>query len=166
MDEYDLESDQQDTPAEQGLPDWAKSQVSQANKEAQRHRARVRELETEILSSRFKDVMDLLPEEVTSYDAKVTYLEKLQARIGEKKEAPVTPEDSGEDTSAPVAEVPEETLAGIVNGPSGSASGGSGFVSKDDWLGLVATDPAEAERLFKAEKVDFSNLRQGLGPDR
>ena len=165
MDEYDLESESIEE-ANQQQPDWAKQQVSQANKEAQRLRAQLREREQEILTSRYEGVIDLLPEEVTSYDAKVAFLEKANKRFSERQEAPVTPETSSEEPPAPEAEVPAETLAGIVNGPSGSASGTSGHVTKDDWLKLIETDPAEAERLFKAEKVDLSNLRQGLGPDR
>lgn len=165
MDEYDLESESTEEAGQQA-PDWAKQQVSQANKEAQRLRSQLRERETEILTSRFSTVMDLLPEEVTSYDAKVAFLEKLQERVGQKVEAPVAPETSSEEAAAPEVELPPETLAGIVSGPSHSAQAGSGEVSRQDWLKLIETNPAEAERLFKAEKVVLSDLRQGLGPDR
>ena len=105
-------------------------------------------------------------EAAVSYDAKAAYLEKLQARIGQKPEAPVTPETSSEEPAAPEVEVPAETLSGIVNGPSGSASGGTSFVSRAEWNQMMNTDPKEAERLFLAGKVDLSDLRQGLGPDR
>ncbi len=166
MDEYDLESESTEE-ANQEPPDWAKQQVSQANKEAQRLRAQLREREQEILTSRYEGVIDLLPEEVTSYDAKVAFLEKANKRFSERQEAPVTPEPSSEEPPAPEADVPEETLAGIVNGPSGSASGSSNVISHADWLKLIDDgDSAEAERLFKADKVNMTDLRKGLGPDR
>ena len=83
-----------------------------------------------------------------------------------EKAAPVAPETSNEE-STPEVEAPEETLAGIVNGPSGSASGSSNVISHADWLKLIDDgDTAEAERLFKADKVSMEGLRKGLGPDR
>ena len=95
--------------------------------------------------------------------------EKLDEFVGQfvasAPTEPDTPEPSTE-AESPETGVPEETLAGIVNGPSHSAQGGSGEISRADWMALVNTDPAEAERLFKADKVNMSDLRQGLGPDR
>ncbi len=121
------------------------------------------ELRNQIQAGYDPQVVELVPPNLPPSEWK-EYAEKLVAFRGEK-EAPVAPETSSEEPT-PEVEVPAETLAGIVNGPSHSAQGGSGEISRADWMALVNTDPAEAERLFKADKVNMSDLRQGLGPDR
>lgn len=147
------------------LPDWAKQQVNQANREAQGLRDRLRERETELLTKMYEPVIDLLPEEVTSWDSKVAFLEKAKGRFDSTSATPDSPAPSSDEQPAPEADVPAETLAGIVNGPSHSAQPGSGTVSRTEWLAIGKRDPLEAQRLFQAGKVELSDLREGLGPE-
>jgi hypothetical protein len=47
-----------------------------------------------------------------------------------------------------------------------SAVLGSKRFTRAEWLQLSVDDPAEAQKVFKAGKVDLSDVRTGLGPER
>jgi hypothetical protein len=159
-DENEYEPQTQDAPPAGGRD--AAYWESQAKKAFEARDQARQELRTTIQAGYDPEIVKMIPQSLPINEWK-DLADNISSLRG--KEAPVTPEDSSREPE-PEVEVPAETLAGIVNGPSGSASGGSGHVAYTEWQALVASDPAEAERLFKAEKVDFSNLRQGLGPDR
>lgn len=110
-----------------------------------------------LIQSRYDPaVVELVPPSLPPQEWQ-EYADKLVAFRGEQA-APVTPEPSSEEAQ-PEVEVPAETLAGIVNGPSGSASGGTQFLDRRQFLDLVKTDPVEAQRLFLAGKVNQADLR-------
>lgn len=48
--------------------------------------------------------------------------------------------------------------------PEGIAPGAKRY-SRQEWLEMTASDPAEAQRVFKEGRVDLSGIRQGLGPE-
>lgn len=162
-DEYQDEPQQQAAPPAQQSSTDADYWKAEAQKAFQARDQARQELRTQIQAGYDPAVVELVPQNLAPNEWKA-YADKLVAFRGEQA-APVAPETSSAEPP-PDVDVPEETLAGIVNGPSHSAQGGSGQVSRTDWLKLVQTDPAEAERLFLAEKVNLSDLREGLGPDR
>ncbi len=161
-------SDEYSEPEKQAAPEQSQTEGSEYWKaEAQkafqaRDQAR-QELRNQIQAGYDPQVVELVPPNLPPSEWK-EYAEKLVAFRG-KNEETVAPETSTEEPT-PDVEVPQETLSGIVNGPSHSAQGGSGEISRADWMELVNTNPAEAERHFKADKVNMADLRQGLGPDR
>ena len=61
-----------------------------------------------------------------------------------------------------VAEAPPAP-AGFTPVPTSAAQAPKGVLSREDWVKLADTDPTQAEAAFKAGRVDFSGLREGLG---
>ena len=166
----DLYSDEYQEPEQQAAPQPPQADPggieywkAEAQKAFQARDAARQELRTHIQSGYDPEVVELVPPSLAPKEWK-DYADKLVAFRGQTA-APVTPETSSEEPP-PEVDVPAETLSGIVNGPSGSATSGTFEVSRADWLKLSATDPMEAQRLFQAGKVDLSGLRDGLGPDR
>lgn len=164
----DMFSDEDQESQEQAAPqppqsstdaDYWKAEAQKAFKA--RDEAR-QDLRNQIQAGYDPQVVELVPQNLPPKEWK-EYADRLVAFRGVA--APVTPETSSEEP-APDAGVPAETLAGIVNGPSGSASGGTSKISRAEWLQLTKTDPMEAQRLFQADKVEMADLREGLGPDR
>ncbi len=49
--------------------------------------------------------------------------------------------------------------------PETTAPGGKRF-TLDEWLNISVTNPAEGERILKQGRVDRTDLRQGIGPER
>ncbi len=47
----------------------------------------------------------------------------------------------------------------------GIAPGGKRY-TLDEWLNISVTNPAEGERILKQGRVDRTDLRQGIGPER
>lgn len=168
-DEYDndqesFEQGTTDSQAAPDTPDWAKKQVQQANREAEGLRKRLRERESEILSSKYEGVIDLLPDEVTSYDAKVAFLEKAQTKFGSTN-APAEPTEQSETPPAPVEEPTEQqaqNLAAVGKGPSATGVPSSGL-TMDELMNVAMTDPERYESL-KKQGVELPKL--SWGPDR
>ncbi len=167
MSDYDsdefTEPQQQAAPQAQQSGQDAEYWKAEAQKAFQARDAARQELRTQIQAGYDPQVVELVPQNLPPTEWK-QYADKLVAFRGQTAE-PVTPETSSEE-QPPEVDVPEETLAGIVNGPSGQSSGITTQVSRADWLNLTKSDPLEAQRLFQAGKVNLSDLREGLGPDR
>ncbi len=158
-DEYTQEAAPQASQADKDVEYWK----AEAQKAFEARDTARTELRNQIQAGYDPEVVELVSPDLPPTKWK-EQADKLVAFRG--KAAPVTPEPSNEEPP-PEVEVPEETLAGIVNGPSGSASGSSNVISHADWLKMIDDgDTAEAERLFKADKVNMTDLRKGLGPDR
>lgn len=49
---------------------------------------------------------------------------------------------------------------------SPQAQGSSGVLTREEWLKLAGSDPQAAEAAFKANRVDLSGIRTGLGPEK
>ena len=49
--------------------------------------------------------------------------------------------------------------------PEGVAPSGKRY-TLDEWLNISVTNPAEGERILKQGRVDRTDLRQGIGPER
>ena len=43
---------------------------------------------------------------------------------------------------------------------------GTKRLSRDEWLNLSVSDPAAAQRVFQQGRVDLSDVRNGLGPEK
>lgn len=161
----DEEVEQQQAPPQQSQGDKdAAYWRGEAEKAFKARDSARQELRTQIQAGYDPEVVELVPKDLAPEEWK-SYADKLVTFRG--KAEPVAPETSTEEPAQEEQGIPEpEKLAGIVGGPSGSASGTSGTVDRETWAKLTSSDPQEAERLFKAGKVDLSGLREGLGPDR
>ena len=148
---YDSDEDQ-GSDEETEAPVQADAQVDRKlTRENQSLRRRLREMQDEVLKTRFsEDVVNLIPEEVTDYERRVALAEKWAPLIKPSSGEEVsTDQATSDDSQGELSAEEQDAIAAVAKGPVGTGTPGAGM-SQEDLIQLAANDPGAYARLKKS----------------
>ena len=105
-------------------------------------------------------IAGLIPDEL-SPERQAEFAEKLKAEFPPAQ----TRTDEGTEPSgeAAVEQPTEQERRAAALSREGTGTPSSGAMSIEDWHKLSVSDPAKAQAVFQAGRVNFTGLREGLG---
>jgi predicted glycosyltransferase len=151
----DLDSPEEDQPAETVDTGPTLADLKKLRSENKGLRTRLKEAQDQALTARFKsDVLEMIPEEVTDFDRRVTLAEQFSAKFAASGEAQT--DQATEEAPAEESSPEEEALAAVGKGPSGATS--LGGLTQEDLISLAISDPAKYAQLRDSGTASLERL--------